>query len=36
MAYNSDVGSICFVFLSFFLPFLGPLSEHMEVPRLGG
>ena len=24
-----------FFFLVFFLPFLGPLPQHMEVPRLG-
>ena len=25
-----------FFFLPIFLPFLGPLLRHMEVPRLGG
>ena len=29
-------GVFCFVFFNFpFLPFLGPLPRHMEVPRLG-
>ena len=27
--------SFCFVFVFVFLPFLGPLSQHMEVSRLG-
>ena len=30
----SSVKNVCFLFC-FFLPFLGLLSQHMEVPRLG-
>ena len=34
--YNIVIHNFYFIIYSFvFLPFLGPLLQHMEVPRLG-
>ena len=32
---HEDAGFVLFCFVFVFLPFLGPLPKHMEVPRLG-